>query len=170
MKLEEIQQNSYEFIFEGGINNIHSFVTDNKISYEIKFKESNYVFIEKFNFPYSAFEFVIDLVYLPVGIKPTLDPKIPFTIAAIFVDFFKKNNENIVIYICDSSDNRQNSRRRKFNQWLQLFKEIDIVTAETEIIDKDGTIYYNTIIVKADNSRRNDIVTAFLDIATDNQK
>jgi hypothetical protein len=44
------------------------------------------------------------------------------------------------------------------------------VNAETEIIDKDGTVYCNTIIVKADNSHRNQIVTAFLDIATDNQK
>lgn len=170
MKLDEIQQNSYDFYFEGGINNSFSFVTDNKISYEIKFKDSSYIFIEKLRFPYSAFEFVIDLVFLPKGVKAMLDPKVSFTIAAIFIDFFKNNNENIVIYICDSSDNREKSRRRKFNQWIELFKELNFVSAETEIVDIDGTIYFNTIIVKADNSHRDEIVNAFLDIATDNQK
>lgn len=51
MKLKEIQENSCDFIFEGGLFNTFSFVTYNEISYEIKFKPTDYNFIDKLDFP-----------------------------------------------------------------------------------------------------------------------
>jgi Family of unknown function (DUF6169) len=170
MKLEEIQNNSYPFLFLGGQNSSYVFVTDLRISYEIKFKSSSYLFDNRLDFNLSVHEFVIEVAINPTGKRPALDTKIPFTIASIFIDFFEKDNEQAIVYICDSSDIRQEARRRKFNQWVELFKGNHFIKVDTEIIESPLITYHNSIILRADNPRRGTIVDAFIELANNQKK
>ncbi|MDZ7900964.1 MAG: DUF6169 family protein [Arcicella sp.] len=170
MNLEEIQKNSYPFYFIGGQNNSYVFVTDSKISYEIKFKSSDYLFDNRLDFPVSAYEFVIEVAINDTNKKPATDSKMPFAIASIFMDFFQKNKEQVFVYICDSSDSRQEARRRKFNQWVELFKGDKFIKVDTKITESETIAYYNSILIRTDNPRISAIVNAFIDIANDYQK
>jgi hypothetical protein len=80
----------YETLFSGGKDNLSSFETSSSIVYEVKFKSTSYIFDKYLTFPVDAFEFTISVAYNPTNKNPPLDPKIPFTIAAIFADFFKE--------------------------------------------------------------------------------
>jgi hypothetical protein len=170
MNLAEIQKNSYPFYFIGGQNNSYVFVTDAKISYEIKFKSSDYLFENRLDFPVSAYEFVIEVAINETNKKPATDAKMPFTIASIFMDFFQKNQEQVFVYICDSSDSRQEARRRKFNQWVELFKGNKFIKVDTRITESESITYHNSILIRADNPRISAIVNAFIDIANEYQK
>jgi hypothetical protein len=170
MKLEEIQNNSYPFFFLGGQNSSYVFVTDLKISYEIKFKSSSYLFDNRLDFKISVHEFVIEVAINPTGKRPALDARIPYTIASIFIDFFEKDNEQAIVYICDSSDIRQEARRRKFNQWVELFKGNHFIKVDTEIVESPIITYHNSITLRADNPRRGTIVDAFIELANDYKK
>lgn len=81
---------AYNYLFFGGINNSYAFVTDNQINYEVKFKDSSYLFDGRLEYFVKAFEFVLEIEENPDNLRPPLDPKIPHTVAAIFRDFLRK--------------------------------------------------------------------------------
>ena len=161
---------SYDYTFVGGENNSYFYITDSKIVYEVKFKNTSYVFDGYSDRKIFAYELIITVEENPTGKSPALDSKIPFTIASIFRDFFGKNNEQVVVYICDSSDRKQAARRRKFNQWVDVFKGDEFVKIDTEIIEPSGVVYYNSIIIRADNPLRTEITQAFINLSDDQVK
>ncbi len=164
------KRNAYIHHFRGGIENLYTFVTDNKVSYDVKFKPSDYILENRTPFYVPAFELIIRVASNPNEKKSPLDPKIAGTVATIFDDFFNNNNEQVVIYICDSSDAREEARRRKFNQWVEYFKGNEYLKVDTKIIDPLGPIYYSSIILRTNNSYRNQVIQAFIDLADENQK
>ena len=108
--------NSYEFEFVGGQQNSYSFSTYDTIRYEIKFVPSAYLFIDYVDHPVDAYEMVIAVADNPTGGRLPADALTEPTIRAIFYDFFR-SKEHVIIYICDSSDGRQEARMRKFTLW-----------------------------------------------------
>jgi hypothetical protein len=161
---------AYKFSFIGGTNNLYSFLTDNEITYEVKFKPCDYIFEGRTDFYVPTFELVIEVAINETGKNPPLDSRIPITIASIFSDFYQSHDRKVIIFICDSSDRRQEARRRKFNQWVELFKGNEYLKFDTEIIDPLGPIYYNSIILKTSNPYREEIIKSFLDLADDYTK
>jgi hypothetical protein len=141
MQNEIIKGDAYPFRFEGGFQNLYTFDTDNIISYDIRFKPCDYIFEGRLDFH-----------------------------VRIFSDFHQLNNGKVIIFICDSSDRRQEARRRKFNQWVELFKGSEFVKFDTEIIDPIGPIYHNSIILRTDNPYRDQIMKSFFDLADDYEK
>ena len=170
MQNETISNSNYDFFYFGGTDNSYAFETINEISYEVKFKTSSYLFDGYSEIHIDAFELAIQVAINLTGKNPPLDPKISHTISAIFRDFYLKNNEQVVIYICDSSDSRQEARRRKFNQWVELFKGTEFVKVDTKILDPAGPIYYNSIILRSNNPYRDQIIQSFIDLADEQQK
>lgn len=160
----------YNFLFLGGRNNSYAFVTDNQISYEVKFKDSSYLFDGRLEFPVIAFEFILEIEENPDSVRPPLDAKIPYTVAAIFRDFFAKNDEQVIIYICDSSDSRQAIRRRKFNQWVELFKGNEFLKIDAEIVESSKITYYNSLILKTNHPNRQTIIDVFISLADEQEK
>lgn len=59
--------NSYEFEFVGGQQNSYSFVTDDKVRYEIRFVPSAYLFVDYVEEHVNAFEMVIAVADNPNG-------------------------------------------------------------------------------------------------------
>ena len=160
----------YEFLFSEGIHHVYGFETDNAIVYQIKFKNTSYIFEQHLDFPIVAFEFVISVALNPTDKSPSLDNRVSHTVALIFKDFFKKTPEQVIIYICDSSDRRGAVRKRKFDQWVDYFKENEFVKVNATIIDLVGITYYNALIIRKDNPNRLAITEAFINLAEEQDK
>jgi Family of unknown function (DUF6169) len=154
-------KNYYDFEFQGGNDKSYFFETKNGYFYQIKFKESSYLFSPIKTISLNSFEFVIDLVYPQGNSKVILDSVIPYTIAAIFKDFFKLNGLGTVVYIIDSSDSRQSARKRKFDSWVELFKGDEYFKVDAEIIDLEKNKIYSSLIIKTDNPNFNEIIKYF---------
>jgi len=158
----------YDFQYGGGVFNSYFFQTSNKIIYEVKFKPTDYLFGEGSIFNPLTFELVIELK--TTEIRPTLDKLIPFTIASIFEDFFTQNAYNIVVYLYESSDSRQDARKRKFDSWYGYFKEQKYDKIEVMLSDPSGQLYFTTMILRRDNPNRKQILSNFVEVMADHNK
>ena len=165
MKKEEQPLSGYDFEFIGFENNSYIFETDSKITYEIQFKPTPYLFDKKYEFANLTFEFVISVVYNSTHGRPPLDVQTSRTIANIFENFYLKTNNIVTIYICDSSDNRQMVRHRKFNIWFEEFHEDLFLKIDTIFKDKEGIRIPSSLIIKKDNPFRTQIFDEFAKIS-----
>lgn len=156
----------YEFEFRGNLNNIYAFETDLGIVYEVKFRPTNYLLGDD-TAPYanSIFEFIIELAYNPLNRNAPLDLLVSGTIAAIIKDFYFKKNQSICIYICESSDGRQELRRRKFNDWFYAHEQYGLVKIDEHIIDSKGNFYPISLIIQLRNPYFIEIIDSFRQIA-----
>lgn len=168
MKQEEDVPLSYKYRFDGGKFNSYFFQTDNEIVYEVKFKPTDYLFGKDSVFSRMTFELVIELK--TTNIKLPLDKLIPYTIASIFDNFFTQNDYNIVVYLYESSDSRQDARRRKFDTWFGYFKKHSYYKFELMFSDESGLQYFTSMIIKSDNPHRKQLVNNFAEVMTDNNK
>ena len=157
----------YTYIFEGGLKNSFFFETDFGLIYEIKFKPSSYIF-ENFNKD-NIYEFVIELALNPIDNIP-LDKKISPTVAAIFNEFMKQNDYNACVYICDSSDGKQDIRRRKFNDWFYKYQNDDFVKIDEKLKDEGDKLYPISFVVNARHPDLKEIISSFIDLIRMNKK
>jgi hypothetical protein len=162
---------NYPFEFENDISNTYLFSTTLGIAYAVKFKPSPYL-LGNVSAVYadSIYEFIIEIVYNPLPKNPPLDKNVADTISAIIRNFYYKKNETICIYICDSSDGKQELRRRKFDDWFYSQDAIGLVKVDEKIIDSKGNQYPISIILLKSNPYFVEIVYAFSQIANSNSK
>ena len=102
------------------------------------------------------------------GKKPPLDNVVLDTIAVIFNDFLLKNNNNIAIYICDSSDGRQDLRRKKFDLWFNKYQNEGFLKIDEQILDSKNNHYPISIIIQKKNPKLLPIIQAFVAISDTN--
>lgn len=159
----------YNFLFTGNSDNSYIFETDFSIVYDVKFKPSSYLFdgIDT-HIANQVYESIIGIVYKPTTAKAPLDKRIGSTIAHIFNDFFSKNSNSISIYICDSSDKKQEVRMKKFNQWFYEFHDSTFIKIDEKLIDTEKNSFPIAMILKINNPNRMAIIDAFIKI-TENQ-
>jgi hypothetical protein len=162
---------SYEYSYIGGINNNYYFKTSHDIFYNVKFKPSPYLLgNETTLYAEYIFEFIIEVAENPLPKKPPLDKNVANTIAAIIKDFYYKKSETICIYICDSSDGKQELRRRKFDDWFYSQHGIGLVKVDEKIADSKGNEYPISMILLKSNPYFVEIVFAFSQIANSSNK
>ncbi|MCU0327222.1 MAG: DUF6169 family protein [Spirosomaceae bacterium] len=143
-------------------DNTYFFVTKSQIEYLIKFRQTNYLFSTDSPLNSLTFEFIIEVFSNPTGKNPPLDSLTSATVAAIFQDFYQRNNHSISVYICDSSDSRQAIRQRKFDLWFNMFNLSNgFVKFDLAIKDKEGIIYPISIMFRTDNPHRLEIIEQF---------
>jgi hypothetical protein len=153
---------NYPFYFDGGANNVYAFETDLAISYEVKFRPTSYLLGDETTvYANSIYEFIIEVVYNPLGKNPPLDKLVSGTIAEIIKDFYFKKDQSICIYICDSSDGRQDLRRRKFDDWFYSQSDFGLLKIDEHIKDSKGNSYPISLIIKNDNPYFVEIVDGF---------
>jgi hypothetical protein len=87
------------------------------------------------------------------------DNRIGITVIEIFKLFFA-NVDNAVIYICDSSDNRQYARKRKFDFWFNKYSNGEILKADGIAVIEETEIL-NSILVSQQNPKAHEIIVAF---------
>jgi hypothetical protein len=136
-------------------------VTDQGNKYAVYFLSSGSIFEQYPHLAKNIYWFNIDI---KKGNADTSihDERIGLTVFEVFKIFFD-NMENVAVYVCDISDNRQQSRQRKFNLWFWRFNDGSIIKEDGEVIAGDLTIY-NSILVHRDNPHLAEIVRAFKEL------
>lgn len=157
---------SYEFEFRENLNNSYGFETNLGIVYEVKFRPTNYLLGDETT-PYanSIFEFIIEIAFNPLGKNPPLDRLVSGTISDIIKDFYFKKDHSICIYICDSSDGKQELRRRKFDDWFYAHSHYGLVKIDEHIIDSKGIFYPISLIIQRNNPYFIEIIDGFSQLA-----
>ena len=132
-------------------NNEFNFITESGVLYGVGFTEEMEIAgIQTYQFSFARLN----------ANHSGFDEKIKNTLISIIGEFFFANNE-IMIYICDTSDCREASRSKLFVGW---FKEYDnnnrfiIRTANTEI---EGQGFYTALIVEKKNPKLDEILEDF---------
>lgn len=93
--------------------------------------------------------------------KSPRDHKVRDTLVAIIEDFFDSNNETL-LYICETGDDRQSMRSRLFGYWFAHYKQRLLFTfVSASLVDEEGVVNYATIILRNDNPRFTEIVGEF---------
>lgn len=82
------------------------------------------------------------------------------TILSIIYAFFGSNND-ILLYICDTSDGKETARNRLFLRWFKAsLKSDDFIIKNAQAIVEDS-VFYAAIIVRKDNPKVNEITEEF---------
>lgn len=88
------------------------------------------------------------------------DPYVRFTLFAIIDEFFHEN-ENVLLYVCDTSDNREAARNRLFIRWFQQSAQPNRFTIRSTSTAIEGQGFYAAIIVENRNPLLTDITADF---------
>jgi Family of unknown function (DUF6169) len=151
----------YEFELVNEITNEYVFMTDSGISYDVAFVKAETYFQSSELFVNRTFELIIQPNKEQINIKPLKDSKLPPTIVAIFLHFFK-NYERIVVFSCDTTDRKQAARHRKFSDWFLRFNDDTFLKFDGIIDDKSNdNQYYMSMILRNDNPDKIEIEEAF---------
>jgi Family of unknown function (DUF6169) len=156
----------YKYYFEGGLNNSYFFETKEEIIYEIIFKPTPYLFeLENIEIVENTFEFSILLKYNPNLKLPSNDKKIGATVVAIFMDFYSRRSKAISVYICESSDGKELVRKRKFDQWFQLYNDDTFIKVDKNLIDKNNNKFPVSLVISNSNPFEEQIFKAFVHLS-----
>lgn len=167
MQKEELPLFGYEFTNDEP--NSFLFRTSTQILYEVRFKPSGYIFANDPELQSYVFEISIAIIENPLGKRPPGDRLVPPTIAHIFGEFFEQH-ERIVVYVCDTSDQRGRVRQRKFTSWFNLYEGCTYTQFSDTMIDEAGVPYFISLIIRLDNPYRRRLLLAFDDLLTDYRK
>ena len=88
------------------------------------------------------------------------DPYVRFTLFAIIDEFFIEN-EDVLLYVCDTSDSREAARNRLFIRWFKHSAQPDRFTIRSANATIEGQGFYTAIIVENRNPLLTDITADF---------
>jgi hypothetical protein len=140
------------------------FVTDRGIRYTVYFLDYSSMFADYPGIGYQIFTFNIDVLTGNPN-ETSSDERIGLTILEVFNSFFQKS-QNVAVYVCDSLDDRQRSRKRKFDRWFWKYNDGSLLK-EDDIAVIEGTEIYNSLILHKQNEFLNEIIIAYKEL---NQK
>lgn len=89
-----------------------------------------------------------------------IDAKIGQTIAEIVKSFFK-NHDNILVYICDTSDKMQAARHRKFQMWFHQYAGTKYFEFISETINVEEDEYFAAMIMKKSHKHFHETINTF---------
>ncbi len=98
------------------------------------------------------------------------DENIAKTICSILMEFFS-NHENVIIFICDSTDKRERQRNIIFNKWFHHF-DIDSLFEKIDKVLEYDTLnrYYLSLLYRKDNPKKELYLKAFLSMTAGLEK
>lgn len=88
------------------------------------------------------------------------DPKVRATIICIIEEFFRQNPE-ILLYMCDSSEDQQAMRNRLFLRWFNGYEQQKQFVIRTAKILDEGIETYVAMIVQRSNPQLDYIIQQF---------
>jgi Family of unknown function (DUF6169) len=134
-------QEPYKFIH---IIDEYSFTTNNGIEYLVLFSDGAFLFA---NLPahIPVYEVTITVVSLSGNASPPHDLRAEATFVKIFQDFLTEH-QNSIVYVCDTTDNKQGARHRKFNIWFHRNESVDIEKYDTQFVVGNLVIYASLML------------------------
>ena len=155
----QFHERRYEFE-RSGTNRFHYFFrTVHQVEYKVVFKPASYVFGDDKPYASLLYEFSL-LVQFAGPDSYRRDDLIAPTVAFIFLDFYN-NNQNICLYICDSSDGKHHVRARMFNIWFRQYNRGAFSKFDSYLVDTNGDTIPVSIILSSDNAYWEEINVAF---------
>ena len=136
----------------------YQFITGQGILYVVYFLDYSYMFEDYPSIAKRIYTFNIDVIDGNIN-RLLNDERIGLTVVEVIRLFFEEFN-NVAIYICDSVDNRQLARKRKFDLWFWKYNDGSIIK-EDELALVEGVKIYNTLLLHRDNEHFDDILQAF---------
>lgn len=88
------------------------------------------------------------------------DPNIEKTVLAIIDEFFRANS-HVLLYICDTSDGKEDGRNRLFLRWFDRHVEPGRFTIRTAHAIVEEETIYAAIIVDNKNPQKDQIIADF---------
>lgn len=88
------------------------------------------------------------------------DAKIGKTITEIVKSFFR-NDSNILVYICDTSDRMQAARHRKFKIWFHQYAGTENFEFISETMEVAEDEYFAAMIIKKSNRNLQQTIHSF---------
>lgn len=130
----------------------YGFLTDYGVFYRITFVENTNIWQDE-----KAYEFGI--VNENRKTSPN-DPKVKKTIQCILEEFFL-SNPDILLYQCETGDNRQAMRARLFTKWFNEYKNRENFYVTVSVLRDDEVDNYIALIVQKSNPRLASIIKDF---------
>lgn len=132
-------------------DNQFNFITENGVLYGVGFTEEMEIAgIRAYQFSFARLN----------SDHSGFDEKIKETLVNIIGEFFLANNE-IMIYICDTSDKREECRSKLFVRWFKEYDNNDRFVIRTASAEIEGQGFYTAMIVEKRNPRLKDILGDF---------
>lgn len=129
------------------------YITDYDVSYRIIFSDNQDIWKN------GAYEFSI---FNDNHKSSPNDPKVKGTIEAIIEEFFL-TNPNILLYQCETGDNRQAMRARLFTKWFNDYAYNNNFCVKVSILKDDEVDNYIALIVQKSNPELTNILQTFDD-------
>lgn len=93
--------------------------------------------------------------------KSPRDKKLRDTIIAIVENFFYQNNE-VMLYICETGDRKQAMRSRLFEYWYTHYSYKKFFTyISSPLVDEEGVVNYAAIILRNDHPHYSEVIRKF---------
>lgn len=137
-------------VFADLSSQIYIFSTNHNVEYRLTFTDSDYLLNGTVGEGVISNIFSLSIENTNNLFAPN-DDYVKETIICI-LEFFFRNIENSIIYLCDTSDNRELARFRKFNYWFDNKEFSDAFEKLSSIIEIDEeTSHYTTMIYHKQN-------------------
>lgn len=111
------------------------------------------------NLASKVFSFNLELKYKPENKIIGLDKRIAATVVTI-IKAFLDEKENVVVYICDTSDNREKARFHKFTNWFRIYNDGSVIQLKG-VIRAGNTNILNALLIHKENKQLNDFIEAY---------
>lgn len=129
----------------------YGFKTDYGVLYKIEFSDNDLIWQE------GAYEFGISNEN---NVSSPNDMKVKDTVVAIIIEFFTCNPD-ILLYQCETGDNKQDARGRLFLRWFNGNKFKKLFHISTTLIVAEGINNYAAMIVQKSNPNLQTIIDEF---------
>ena len=135
-------------------NGSYKFITDYGGQYRIEFVENQSIWEDE-----KAYEFGI--VNESQKCSPN-DPKVKNTIVCLVEEFFL-TNPDILLYQCETGDNRQAMRARLFTRWFNEYDKRERFCVKVSVLRDEDVDNYIALIVQKSNPKLESILQDFED-------
>ena len=139
---------------------LYSFTTSIGCVYHCYFFDFSTAFVDFPELASRVFGFNLELKSKPPEpYKASLDKRIALTVTTI-LKVFLNEKEDVVVYICDNSDNREKARFHKFNHWFKTYNDGSIIQLRG-VIRAGNTNILNALLIHKENPLINDFIEAY---------
>lgn len=152
---------SYNFTLVNRPHPVYIFESHFGASYEVKFKPGPEL-VDNPAFEDLIFELVIVLTDNPYAPRlPPVNALMSVTIARIIEDFFQIR-ERAIVYVCDDSDSKSDSRRKLLDRWYERFRDAKYFKTNVGLaVEQNGIQYSADFVGRTDNPLFGQIFESF---------
>lgn len=165
IRKERSESNSRDAMISLSLNRINAkspcFVTEEQGGYQFE-TDSGVIYRIRFidEMPIGGCETYQFAISKITSSKSGFDPDVRATVFIIIDEFFAEY-QNVLLYICDTSDGREEVRNRLFIHWFTIAASPNRFTIRTANAQVEGEGIYAAIIVENSNPRLSQITEDF---------